>query len=158
MHFGMVPKHLRVVAVPLRFAVMQRFICSIYPMLVRSVILFHHLIYIPAQSFFSCRWDLCVSLWTEAARKTHLVFHSPAVSSTKPSIELGAKKLSLKQSLYLQSLKHSSQVPLPKGLDAFYYQISWYFTILKRKTHTFTHLTKCLWIWPKLYKEILQEI
>ena len=66
MHFGMLPKHLRVVAVPSRFAVMQRFICSIYPMLVRSVILFHDLIYIPAQSFFSCRWDLCVSLWTEA--------------------------------------------------------------------------------------------
>ena len=158
MNFGMVPKHLRAVAAPSRFAVMQRFIRSVYPMLLWSVILFHHLIYIPAQSFFTCRWDLCVSLWTEAARKTHLLFHSPAVSSTKPSIELGAQKLSPKQSLYLQSLKHSSQVPLPKGLDAFYYQISWYFTILKGKTHTFTHLTKRLWILPKLYKEILQEI
>ena len=93
-------------------------------MLVRSVILYHDLIYIPAQSFFSCRWDLCVSLWTEATQKTCFIFHSPAVSSTKPGTELGAKKLSPKQSLYLQSLKHSSQVPLPKGLDAFYYQAS----------------------------------
>lgn len=118
MHFGMVPKHLRVVAVPLRFAVMQRFICSIYPMLVQNVILFHYLIYILAQSFSYCRWDLCQPHTHKPLRKYVLSF----TAQHKARHRSGHAELSAElnaHSVHLQKLKRGHWL-FPQGLNALY--------------------------------------
>lgn len=85
---------------------------------------FSSLIYILAQSFSSCRWGLCVSLRTQAAQKTQLVSHSPAVPGTKPGRGVGTRN----------DLQNISRVP-PQQLPALYYKAFWYLAVSKRKTH-----------------------
>lgn len=85
---------------------------------------FSSLIYMLAQNFSSCRWGLCVSLCAQAAQKTQLVSHSPAVPGTKPGRGVGTRN----------DLQNISRVP-PQRLPTLYYQAFWYLAVSKRKAH-----------------------